>query len=364
MRQPDAPGARGAGAGWCGAVVAWVATVRAVTQTTGTPGTSARKLWTAVKWIRRAALAGLVVWGAWELLVDGLPRVCGEELYEDDPVRVCEDMGLTDPRVAMFLLTAGLLLLPDLSELEVAGVVRLHRKVDEARQEVAELTGELYSIRNQVSTWAASRAAALSQATGNVTNNYLGPPAAATGAAKQDLESGDTTVLEPDEEDGAFGLLAFNAGMQGLLQSLPNHGAGAVLVGMTFDEGEDLTVQTEVGDDDFDPALAGLLLRQARDLPRNVHTVGDGNLWLITAPARTNSGQVGAVGVAVPEEPTDDTDWLADWADWDTETSDVRAARVTAATELIAGAYARMLVALLGELPIPGQGAGASGGQV
>lgn len=314
----------------------------AVVPTHGNEDTSADRWWSIAKWVRRVLVIVLLALAARELLVDGLPRVCEEQVAEGAVVTVCHAMGVTDPRVGLFLLAVGLLLLPDLSELEVAGVVKLQRKVDAARTEVAELSGELVGVRNQISSLTAAHAASAAQSSssGNTVSLTVTAQAAETGAALQDIDSGDTTILEPAEEEGTFGLLAFDAGMRGLLGLLPGAGEGGAVVGMTFDDNGDLTWHAQTGAD-VDRHVVEQLISQARERPDNLRIRTDGEWWTSTAPATVAEGQVGAVGVLLPHDPEDSDD--------SREEATRRADEVGESTELVAGTYGRMLVALLGE---------------
>lgn len=354
-----------------GAVSPDIATVWSVTQRSvrsgpqqaphasaqGSADDSGFTLRAVVTWTRRVLLVALVAWAARELLVDGLPRVCEDEVTEGAVVTVCHAMSVADPRVGLFLLIVGLLLLPDLSQLEVAGVVKLQRKVEAARTEVAELTGELVGVRNQLSSLAAASAASAAQSSssGNTMSLTVTAQAAETGAALQDISSGDTTILEPEEEEGTFGLLAFDAAMRGLLGLLPRGGDRGAVIGMTFDDNGDLTWHAQTGAD-ADGAAVEQLIDQARELPDILHIVTDGDWWSATAPATVAEGQVGAVGVLLPFHPVDGGDARDQAAR--------QADEVGEATALVAGTYGRMLVALLGEQLVSIQGRPPEEGQV
>lgn len=82
-------------------------------------------------------------------------------------------MSASDPRALLFVLVAGLLLLPELSELEVAGVLTVRKHVKEAKEEVSGLQTELAHIRNEILT--AATAAAHSQSRASVENYNVFP---------------------------------------------------------------------------------------------------------------------------------------------------------------------------------------------
>lgn len=79
--------------------------------------------WKSAATWRRALLGVLVVGALIWFAGWGLPEVCSQHLPTDSaqPVDVCKAMPATDPRAVLFLLVVGVLLLPDLAELEVGG---------------------------------------------------------------------------------------------------------------------------------------------------------------------------------------------------------------------------------------------------
>lgn len=58
-------------------------------------------------------------------------------------------MRLADPRAALYLLLAALLLFPEVNELEIGGVLTLRRRLDQMGGEARELKSELAEIRSQ-----------------------------------------------------------------------------------------------------------------------------------------------------------------------------------------------------------------------
>lgn len=56
-----------------------------------------------------ALLGALLTWGA-RVLLTGPPTVCRDEVAQQSVVRVCGPLPITDTRVVLFLLVAGLLL--------------------------------------------------------------------------------------------------------------------------------------------------------------------------------------------------------------------------------------------------------------
>jgi hypothetical protein len=55
--------------------------------------------------------------------------VCSEEISSNGQVvRVCAEMGITNPRVAYLLVLGSLLLFPELSELEIGGLFKIKRR--------------------------------------------------------------------------------------------------------------------------------------------------------------------------------------------------------------------------------------------
>jgi hypothetical protein len=277
-----------------------------------------------------ALLLGAVAW-VW---ARGLPQVCKDAVADSTVVRVCEPMSATDPRVLLFLLLVGLLLFPELSELELAGVLTLRRRLDEVRQEATELKSELAHIRTQ--------ATALSQATANSRNQIrVDVRQQQTGAALVEAGGGDDGVFDGDEEAGAYAQLAFEAGLAGLTRLLPQAEDDVSLVGYTVgDDGHlEATYFTgEVNEEDLNRLTA--LVNRPQVPVTTVTALNDG--FAAFSFATVNGVVVGALAVRVPDGQVPDNAALE---------------ALGAGAEVAAGTYARLLVDLLGEGTAHGAGA-------
>ncbi len=195
------------------------ATVRGVSQ--GTPQGASRSRWL---WLSRALILVVLAWSAYMLLFEQ-PERCRDELTEAGvAVEVCAPLESTAPEVLLGLLVIGLLLLPELTELEVGGVVTLRRAVAEARGEATQARAEAAEARlvstqlaAQVSSQLTANPTAVAGAASNTTiNNYL--QARETAEAQQQLTSGTTppAAVPVMPTLGESTLVAFTAGLTGL----------------------------------------------------------------------------------------------------------------------------------------------------
>lgn len=254
-------------------------------------------------------------------------------------VQVCTAPSMTDPRVLLFLLIVLILLLPDLSEVELGGVLRLRRTVDETREEARELRRELVTIRNDASATANSQ----------LTQTFINRPAQ-TGDWIAHRESDDAELVDPGEELGAYAMNAFRAGLAGLMQPLEVGGDEAAAVGFTLRplRGMEAThvlgrIPSELGEevlaaldrDTTSPGEEVVFIETSAGLVAFAFAFADAGESL---PA---SQLVGGLAVILPH----------DFGDSGIGAQDDRAAAVAAAAEAAAGAYARLLVDLLGERP-------------
>ena len=307
-----------------------------------------RTEWPPVKWGRRLLLAVLLGFGIW-LVHHGLPQVCGQEVADSAVVSVCRPLPMTDPRVWFYGLLVGLLLFPELSELELAGVLTLRRRLNEVGQEASDLKSDLANLRLQ--------ATALSQA--NATNRTAVTVDARqqqSGVAQVEVATPGSDLVDDDTASGAYLQLAFKAGLAGLTAVLPAEADGADLVCYTFgDDGQLEPIYQSDPDADVDA------LTQTLNEGRDEASVTSGpRFTAATAYAQDprGSGVVGAVVLltakpaAGPPAATDSGDDAGDDADGDGSTVDL-----AAAAETVAATYARLLVDLVGERPrgtVPG----------
>jgi hypothetical protein len=121
---------------------------------------------------RIAAGAFLMAWGivAWISWATPYLQSCTDEVARvgSTPlIRSCGPMSILDPPLLVLLVACGLLLLPDLKVIELFGIVRLERVVEEARKSQEELTKTVQDIKLDINlnvTQAAERAADTTQA--------------------------------------------------------------------------------------------------------------------------------------------------------------------------------------------------------
>lgn len=305
----------------------------------GAPAQRLRDYWTLTR-LRRWSVALLVAGAAVALAAGLIPHTCQDAVAESSVVQVCSALSMTDPRVLLFLLIVLILLLPDLSEVELGGVLRLRRTVDETREEARELRRELVSIRSDASATARSE---LKQ-----TFHFNRP--AQTGDWIADRESDGAELVDPGEELGAYAMNAFRAGLAGLMELLEIGGAEATAVGFTLRPLRGMEATHTLGS--LPPDLGEEVLAA---LDRDSTSPGEGVVFIETsvgvvafAFAFADAGEpipasqlIG--GLAIPLPP--------DFGDSGHGAPDDRAAAFAAAVEAAAGAYARLLVDLLGERP-------------
>lgn len=326
------------------------------------------------RWGRRAAAFALLLFGVYLLVWDKVGPVCHQELADNNAaVSVCAPVEATDPRVLGWVLVVIVLFLPDLSEVEIGGILKLRRAVEETKDETQALRGELAEIRTQAAalSQSASAAGAESKATiynrialGRSVNEFL-----------DDVEAGETGSLSPTEERGAYAQLAFTAGLTGMIPQFFSRWQDDVyLVGWVLGEDGQFELTHLVPDAvpaGLDEAIEDQLdVRSARD--GATFLLGDPSAYAVGGYAFSDpdlSGQrhlLGALGVLIlPEgadpaagqvvqagvDPTDGFD-----AD---EIDDLRAATASAAA-----VYGLMLTQLLGERPtLWGLAAAGGGGQ-
>lgn len=272
-----------------------------------------------MKWARRALLLAVLAWGAWVLLTERLATTCHDEATDAGAVEVCSPLGATSPAVLLYLLVVALLLLPELSEIEIAGLVTLKRQIEQATGEAEKALTEVRELRQTMMLTNTIR-------NSSTVNNYLGPERAAeTGAVLSDVNADAETGSEPP---GAAAQWAFQAGVMGLLVLFPDSDMPRALVGY-LREDDELRVQFAVPES-FDD-------RELRSWLPGIGTVtgpvvGDvEGARFAAAPVVDDNGQ--ALGVlAVVADPA---------------TGSLETLGIT--TELAAEAYARLLIDLLGE---------------
>ena len=309
-----------------------------------------------VAFVRRALAFGLVLVAVYYLYGDHIARVCHDELAGEKVMKVCSPMGATDPRVGLWLLTLVLLLLPDLSEIEIGGVLKLRRVVEETKQEAETLRGELADIRTSAAAAAQAGAVSGADAKASVSIDL----SRSVDAFLDDVDSGDTGALSPAEERGAFAQLAFTAGLAGLIpQFFSAWEKDAFLFGwMLSQDGEFVLTHTVP-----DIVPAGLV--DAVEEQFDVRTARDGETFLIGSPedyfvtayafSDPDLGGkrhlLGAFGVEISKDPTQIYAYSqggpTPLEGFDVSEIDTLRASVASA----AAVYGLMLTQLLGERP-------------
>ncbi|GAA4676102.1 hypothetical protein [Nocardioides nanhaiensis] len=184
--------------------------------------------WMVVFWLRRLAIGLLLVWGVGVVLFGDSLTVCGEQLADaGEAVEVCEALTLMDPPVLLFLLILLVLLLPEAAEVEVAGLFRIKRQLEEAEQDVAGLRQSVSALQSQVASAAATSRSSAHNTTTVIVDRAAETGGVAAGEAPSVDESGDVGV-------GPAAVLAFKAAFEGLTTLLPASFPTAELVGFTL----------------------------------------------------------------------------------------------------------------------------------
>lgn len=305
----------------------------------GAPDESSKRAW--AKWLGVAGAAGLLLWAAYMLLNDKVPQVCHDEVASSDAakkpadlvLRVCEPMGATDPRVLLFLLIVFLLLLPLFSEVEVAGLFRVKKQVEEAEREVQGLRETVRTAQAQVATLSASVAATtVSQARSEAKLEYHHHDHRGedSGEVQQQVLDGSAQV---DATVGAYAQAAFTAGLAGLESLLVLREPAAMLFFTIADDGSYEVSQT-AGEVSASMSTHALELVNADQVSSFADQLE--NELVVTSPAFDDDGSsLGAVAVVFAQEgPYPETTELQG---------------LFADVSNLANAYARLLADLLGE---------------
>ncbi len=274
-------------------------------------------------------VAGVTIW----LLAAGVPTVCRDAVAGDQVVRVCEPMDVTDVRVWVFALLLALLVFPELSELELGGVITLRRRLAELREDATDLRSELAHIRTQAHAAAQASAATRSDIHVDVRQEQ-------TGAALAEVGQRADGPFDRDEEAGAYRQLALTAGLVGLTQLFLVGRDQTTLVGFTLgDDGGFEATHFTSGVTDDELRVVSELVDEARVSGTTVTAQGEG--LDAVALAVVDGRVVGALALLVRGGAAVESHQLDE---------------VGAALQVAAAAYSRLLVDLVGE------GAGRGGG--
>jgi hypothetical protein len=302
------------------------------------------------RWVTRILIVSVLAGSAYLLLFEN-PQRCGQQLSDaGQAVRVCAPLEVTSPQALLVLLVIGLLLLPELAEIEIGGVLTLRRAVAEAKGEATQARTEAAEARlasaqlaaqvTQLTAHTASAAAATS-----TTNIYL-EQARQTAEAQAQLQS--EVPSQPSAAvtttPGQSSLVAFTAGLVGLAHSLPrlDEGVGVAVVGTTLTEDG---LALEATHDPFDVEqhlleLAERLLNGTDLRPGEVVAAFEPGALVVASLAAIDGEVVGGLAAVLRPRPSVEA-----------TAGDQHLDEFYAAVRIAAGAYAQLLVDLLGEQP-------------
>lgn len=312
--------------------------------TPATPDAPKRSGWWHVgRWGRRALLVALIGGAAYTLTQDH-PRRCHDEVSDGaQVVSVCEPIATTSPEAFVWIVAVGLLLLPELSELEIAGVLKLKRQVEQAQGEAAEARIEAAHAQLAAAQLATQVATQQTNVTAN--NQQALTLTIQTAEAQRILAGTDQPPARISTPTvGQSALVAFNAGMLGLEQLIePPPGSQVAVVGFTVAEDGSLeAIHNPYGVKDAMLDRAAGLLNDPGLQPSEVLSAIAPDGWVVATLALTTPGEL-IGGLAVVLQPTPAFE----------DITDEPLGPVGAQLRVAAGAYGQLLVGLLGEQPAP-----------
>lgn len=299
----------------------------------------------AAPWLkvaRRVAIVVLLLCAAVALL-GGPPIVCQDAVAGASSVRLCGPMAIGDVRVVLFAVVLAVLLLGEVSELQIGGVVTVKARVAEAKAAAAEAERTLAEVRLVTHLSSSSAATA-------TTNVFVGDRTEATADALDRVRRGEppargVSAEPPTAAPGAFAVAAFGAGFLGLRSVLPEWAAEAAVIGYTLTAEGGLALHAASHATDHDIAAC---TEHVADLARALFDAGDGR-WLAAVEATDDAGsRIGALGVLVTPPST----------------ATARKKEFAAAVDVAGAVYSRLLVDLLGERHAPEPGAAAVRGAI
>lgn len=316
-----------------------------------TPDSDAMPWWL---WVTRGLIVVVLAGAAYLLLVEK-PERCGDQLTDDgQTVEVCAPIEATSPEALLVVLVIGLLLLPELTELEVGGVVTLRRAVAEAKGQATQARAEaaearLASARLEARVEATLTANPTATANPTVYNIFQ---AQQTAEAQQELAGAagrgraDGAPVVPTL--GESSLVAFTAGLVGLAAHLPrmDENVEVSVVGLTLAGNRQ---ELEATHNPFDVpdrvvSRAEQLLNDPDMRPGDMVTAMEPAALLVVTLALVGGEEVvgGLAAVLQPAPAVVDV------------TGDDPLDELAAAVRVAAGGYAQLLVDLLGEQPVEG----------
>ena len=306
-----------------------------MTSTDGVEPKERHPFWTVVFWLRRLTIVVLLAWGAGMVLFGDSLTVCGEQLADTGKaVEVCEALTLTDPPVLLYLLVLLVLLLPEAAEVEVAGLFRIKRQLEEAKEDVAGLRQSVSALQSQIASAAATSRSSAQNTTTVIVDRAAETGGVAAGEAPSVGESGDVGV-------GPAAVLAFKAAFEGLTTLLPASFPAAELVGFTL-QADGAPVASH-----FSADLDDTVIERAADLAersgsRMALDIADGFGFMSAAAKDDDGTQVGILVMVIVQEPGEPASQVLD--------------RLGAHVAVLASVYARLLVDLLGETGLASSG--------
>ncbi len=290
--------------------------------------------WRALRW----SLVALLLVGAVIAWLVGPPEVCREAVAGSQVVTICEPISVASPVVLLGLLLIGLLLVPDLAEVQIAGVLGLRRDVEEARAALAVTQRQVAEM--QVASIASSRADAESVAEVESHVHVHVERQAETAAAVQAARAGGPTEVSRTGP-GGYALAALHAGMLGLAGFFPAWCGPVQVLGLSEDPEQGWVVTHDWFG--VRSRFAERAVRLMREPGEAVAVDIDDEAWVAGCLATDDDGRVvGALAVVLdPQLPTPQSG--------DLDLAQDRMESLAAAVETAARTYARLLVDLLGE---------------
>lgn len=125
-------------------------------------------------------------------------------------------MGATDLRVLLFVLLLVVLLLPEMSEVEIGGVLSLKRQVDQAAADAKIAREEAASLRATMTLLSSNISANVNNVQGSAVNIQL---AATSGLSVQEAAQRQVPDVDPRSEAAQYALQAGSAGLGDLISS-------------------------------------------------------------------------------------------------------------------------------------------------
>ena len=292
-------------------------------------------------WLRRAAALAVLAWAANMVLRVGV-SVCRDALAEAEVVRVCEPLAIASPQVLLVAVVVGLLFAPDLSELELGGLVTLKRRVEKAEAEVAQARADVALTRAELTAQIATTStASAQQLTYFDYRRTAGVAEALTSIPPRSGRSGDP------EQAATTAFLAGLVGLESHIMVPPEVDVSIVGFTRAGDRGgrvEATHFSSAPHDTELHQFASAVVADQWPITTTSVAVRDDG--WVVIAPVHDDDGSLLGAFAAILH-PAD-------------RLAAVDEVELAASVEPAAQAYARMLIDLLGETDRGQRGRGAA----